>query len=48
MRTDRPFSRASKGGRLAEVWFLPEDQAAFDDFFAKSSAPATLEPADAR
>jgi hypothetical protein len=37
-----------EGERLAEVWFLPEDQAAFDDFFAKSSAPATLEPADAR
>jgi hypothetical protein len=32
-------------GRLAEVWFLPEDQAAFDAFFAEADAPVTQAPA---
>jgi ketosteroid isomerase-like protein len=34
-----------EGGRLAEVWFLPEDQAAFDAFFTEAGAPLVSEPA---
>jgi ketosteroid isomerase-like protein len=35
-----------EGGRLAEVWFLP-DQAAFDAFFTEAAAPVVSEPAAA-
>jgi uncharacterized protein len=36
-----------EGGKLAEVWFLPEDQAAFDAFFTEAAAPVVSEPAAA-
>jgi hypothetical protein len=36
-----------KAGRLAEVWFLPEDQATFDAFFTEAAAPVVSEPAAA-
>jgi len=34
-----------EGGQLAEVWFLPDDQAAFDAFFTEAGAPVLSEPA---
>jgi hypothetical protein len=34
-----------EGGRLAEVWFLPEDQATFDAFFTDAGTPPVMEPA---
>jgi hypothetical protein len=34
-----------EGGQLAEVWFLPDDHAAFDAFFTEAGAPVLSEPA---
>jgi hypothetical protein len=45
MRGGRLCSPASRGGQLAEVWFLPEDQAAFDAFFTEAGTPVLSEPA---
>jgi hypothetical protein len=34
-----------EGGQLAEVWLLPEDQAAFDAFFTEAGTLVLSEPA---